>query len=256
MDFKRLLKLKNEDGTPNPIARGIWLTLVLFVIVIAIFLFWLLTSGVKTVAQTEIDNLDDYASEMCKTSRQGLFVNLYNAIKLNLPEDQQPPRQGALIREGTYEQEYYEETQIYASDFVVDLAELEQTYRVNLFWVTDEENPNLVNYTATVSCPRKSDIIYPNFDCKQSEETTATVDSPLNYLPYQEMNEDKTESTFRITNPDSDPEWILVSMQTCGDSELEKVYKERAMKWLKESTTIDLDKYKLRFKTTCDGMAV
>ena len=59
---------------------------------------------------------------------------------------------------------------IYQAVFVVDIEEIGQSYRINYYYLTLEQE-KLFNYTTLASCLPVEDLIYGDFDCKGDRQT-------------------------------------------------------------------------------------
>lgn len=113
-----------------------------------------------------IDNFDEYYSIAPQEKQDYACHYLYEAVLLNLPEDQ-IPKSGAIIRENTAELEHNAEKNSYYGSFIVDIPKIEQSYRIQITWSIGKNNYSTsTDYSALVTCLKSSEIIYPNFDCR------------------------------------------------------------------------------------------
>ncbi len=115
----------------------------------------------RTAVDTEkLDSLDD----MQKAALEGA---LYDIIALNSPSGTNIPNSGAKIREGSMINRYLPEFDAYFLNFLVDIEELGQSYRVVYRWA--EEYPNdivPIDDPLVAFCPRKEELIYGDFGCQ------------------------------------------------------------------------------------------
>lgn len=113
-----------------------------------------------------IDNFDEYYSIAPQEKQDYACHYLYEAVLRNLPKDQ-IPKSGAIIREKTAELEHNAEKNSYYGSFIVDIPKIEQSYRVQISWSIGKNNYSTsTDYSALVTCLKSSEVIYPNFDCR------------------------------------------------------------------------------------------
>lgn len=115
--------------------------------------------------EIRIDNFSSYFSDTPTEQQEMIFHGLYNAVARNTADPAAIPKSGALIRADTVTSESNPETQVNYGTFIVDLAALEQSYRVQFEWSPEAGNPNLSGYAVLVTCPAAEFVIYPDFVC-------------------------------------------------------------------------------------------
>lgn len=138
--------------------------------------------------ETKIDNIEIVDKNLPRDQKEQVFANLYTVLGYNLGGEE-PPKDGALVRERTVEYGYDEATKIYAGSFVVDVAEVEQSFQVQLSWSPEKNNPNLGGYPILITCVPKSLRIY--------EGQTGCIDSLVRELSWQ--NAYQLDYTFGAT---------------------------------------------------------
>ena len=109
--------------------------------------------------ETRIDNIDIVDKKLPQDQKDQLFSQLYGVLADNI-SDGEPPESGALVREGTVDYGYDENLKIYAGNFIVDVPAVEQSYKVQLSWSPEKNNPNLGGYPILITCAPKDLRIY------------------------------------------------------------------------------------------------
>ena len=94
-------------------------------------------------------------------------------LQFNLPEVTNAAYDGAKMREGSYEEN--EAGGIYQAIFVVDLPNVAQSYRVNYYYLTEEQEKYFA-YTTLASCLPVEELIFPDFDCR-GDQMTVFIDT-------------------------------------------------------------------------------
>lgn len=205
---------------------------------------------------TYVDNVSTYASYMDFAAREEMYMALNSAMRENGVK--KPPYFGGLIREGTYQQGALAPDQ-YASRFIVDVPEVQQSYQVYLIWGGVDSIQEFENFVM-LKCVKDDQKIYENFDCKEptplNPEQAAKAE---NYLPYTAYS-DEMIATFTVGlsngNDKEDEETIVMTLWTCGDQDLAKKYEKMGREWLENETMIDLDRYQIKVENACDGAAI
>ncbi|MCL2280828.1 hypothetical protein FWC31_03000 [Candidatus Saccharibacteria bacterium] len=126
------------------------------------------TTEVQTIA---INNYSNYVKNLSNTRQADIESNLYWTVKGNLSWI--PSATSAMIREGSYEQTTYDQAkQIYFTTFIVDISNLQQSYRINDYYSPlPPEITGLVDYTTLVLCPEQDELIYDYFKCTDRMKT-------------------------------------------------------------------------------------
>ena len=63
---------------------------------------------------------------------------------------------------------------------IVDIAEIEHSYRVQFEWSSDLANPHLSGYAVLVTCPENDEMIYSGFECTDMLTEQEQVITDLN----------------------------------------------------------------------------
>lgn len=109
--------------------------------------------------ETRIDNIEIVDKKLPQDQKDQLFSQLYGILVDNI-SDGEPPESRALVREGTVDYGYDEDLKIYAGNFIVDVPAVEQSYKVQLSWSPEKNNPNLGGYPILITCAPKDLRIY------------------------------------------------------------------------------------------------
>lgn len=114
-----------------------------------------------------IKNWSDDVENIPSNEKDDIEATLYDTLIKNLPTGQNIPSDiDPEIRSGSYDQTYDPETQIYYTNFLIDIPSVKQTYRVlNQYSNLPPETSGLFDYTTMVYCPTASELIWPAFDC-------------------------------------------------------------------------------------------
>ena len=136
---------------------------VFMVIVVAIIAFMLRKNPYGP--QIKIENFNKYYSNIPTNTRDAIYNALYNIADMNNPSANLTNFK-ANIRDGSATETYNQITDIYSGTFLIDISELNQTYKFQVFWSPNPQNPNLESgYPIVASCPNKSELIDPGFVC-------------------------------------------------------------------------------------------
>lgn len=143
----------------------------------------------------KIQNYSAKVKNLSKDYENNISSALYDIVNLNR-EDEFEGRdvKDAFIRDSSEVQNEALANVRYQGSFIVDIASLEQSYKVQYSYSTRENDPFIAGYPILLSCVDKADVKYENFDCKdlvsRSEESDGTtVSDPLiNSLPYSTLS--------------------------------------------------------------------
>ena len=108
-----------------------------------------------------IDNIGSFYGDLPQYKKDQLFHELYETVLENFEGNEEDiPKNGALVREGTTTNEYDEETDVHYGRFVVDIEKIRQSYEVQFEWSNKSNNTNISGYSALVTCIPDSLAIY------------------------------------------------------------------------------------------------
>lgn len=114
---------------------------------------------------TKIDNFSQYFKDVPTEKRDAVFAALHGTIESNLNESTEVPISGAIIRPGSVDIEYIEESLSNYSTFIVDIEAIQQTYQIRMAW-SNNPKTTLAGYELLVICPTEEQLIYPAFECQ------------------------------------------------------------------------------------------
>lgn len=126
--------------------------------------------------EIKIDNFTTYYKTVPDNIRDHLFATLYDNVELNSEDKSRLTKPKASIRENSVAESYNQTSGFYTSTALVDLPTIQQSYSINLYWNpenTEEDSSLAAAVAASVSCPKKSDLIYPDFNCKNAYGTNS-----------------------------------------------------------------------------------
>lgn len=126
---------------------------------------------------------------------QGIFskkpaitqIDISNYSFINLDSQHKPILQGALydivslnnvgnissrdakIRNDSVKDVYVKDLDIHFLNFIIDLDDIKQSYRIIYRWTNSYPNDNISSDNPAIAlCPSQSELIYGDFDCKDS----------------------------------------------------------------------------------------
>ena len=154
---------------------------IFFQLVFVIILGVTINSIFNQKAETAKINIDNYSTiskndgnysvdvgngaELNDSQKSAVEGVLYNIAALNNLGN--IPNYRAKIRDGSVYNAYIKDLDIYLLNFIVDLEELGQSYRIVYRWTDHYPNKNAPADEPVVAfCLRSEELIYGNFDCK------------------------------------------------------------------------------------------
>lgn len=166
--------------SPQTIKNG---AIVLFFIITAILIIFTLQKIFHKNPygnEIKINNFSEYYPEVPEDRRDVVFNGLYNIIVNNSEPNATIPKSGAIIRENTAQSNFDEDIQNYRGSFIVDIAEIQQSYNVQFAW-TEKRGEVLYGDSLLITCIHGNDVIYNNFTCsdaltEQKDETNAILE--------------------------------------------------------------------------------
>lgn len=112
--------------------------------------------------EIKIDNFSSFYGDAPQDIKDQIFNNLYDTVLQNIGEDDKIPGSGAMVRQETAVSQFDKDTNVYYGSFVVDIEEIQQSYRVQFEWSSNKNNPNLGGFSVLISCVPESLRIYEN----------------------------------------------------------------------------------------------
>lgn len=116
--------------------------------------------------EIKIDNFSEYYKNVPSDRQDRLYAGLYSIAASNTEDTTLIPKAGAKVRGDTARTIFDEETRVYFGTFIVDIAELEQSYAVQFEWTTNNKSVNYSGDSMLITCVSPSEAIYKNFNCQ------------------------------------------------------------------------------------------
>lgn len=124
------------------------------------------TTSIKNSDKITITNYADYVQNLSREEKLLIQQAIYYVVMDNNKGIQSMPSD-VTIRNGSYKQAYDSATTIYKTSFLVDIASLKQSYRIEDIYspLPREESGVSYSYSTLALCPDRSELIYGSFDC-------------------------------------------------------------------------------------------
>ena len=181
--------MQNQSYTKiNPI--------IIIAIVLELLFIILVIATLNSILNSEQDTpkiaIDNYSQVENSIELEGNISNnlkkdilgraIYRTVSMNYSGNLK--NSGAKIREGSMRSLYLNDYDFQYMNFLIDLPDIQQTYRV-IYRQGGSKTPegllSIDEYNAIVLCPREEDLIYEAFDCEDGFGSTA-IDSILKTL--------------------------------------------------------------------------
>lgn len=215
------------------------------------FLFFSNDDGGAKKTRTNISGLP---TDLPNDTSALIKAGLYDAIALNIPDNETPPTSGAIVRSGSLEEGYDEDTNLHYGNFITDLESLKLSFSIHYEWTNDKNNAYMSGYPVVITCVEKNEDIYNMPSCSDSYHQADPLidDFAEKYLPY--ITQTETGIDYNIIKDYSDTEPIIaVVSYTCEGTDRAKEVKAASEAWIK-STGVKIDSSKILQKNYCDGM--
>ena len=142
---------------------GIVIVAVVFLAVILVLLVKDFTRGTDYLM---IDNFDGYYYNVPDSTKENIFLDLKKTVELNL--SQGVPQSGAMIRNTEpYLYTYNAKNGWYVGSFVVDIPNIQQSYKVE-FNYSEDPDYAIGGYAVLIYCLPDDKMVYPDFGCKEN----------------------------------------------------------------------------------------
>ena len=171
-----MLKNNKKKIEVNPfIVGGVVFGIIAVVLLIVSFMMIFRTNPYGD--EIKIDNLSEYYDNLPQQQKDMIFSQLYDMVKANVDDDKKIPNSGALVREGYADYDYDNTMNVYYGNFVVDIPEIEMSFRVQFEWSPNEDNEALGGYPVVITCLEIDLQIYENSKCQETIEETVDWDN-------------------------------------------------------------------------------
>ena len=192
----------------------------------------------------KIDNFSKYYPSMPQDTQDTIFASLYKTARVNTPEGIETPTSGAQLRPSSDSSSYNESLELHAGEFIVDIDQIQQSFKVTFSWTT-KENPGFPNNLATIQCLLGDKSKFNSTSCTDdysatNEQATYTlhpflVNFPLNIAYYDNNAGYVNYKIGFTTGEDQDKVTFIITDYTGGN-------KENALRTLAEKG-VDTTKY-------------
>lgn len=166
--YKPIIKLNPFTGTLMVVG--------LIMVIALVFGIKALSDNMRKDKQMTISNLNQVEG-IPGSARTQTQKALYEAIRANIPYDQDAPTSGAKIRDAAnIENTMNRTTNVHYARFIVDIESVQQSYDVQVEWVAEAVyQKNLSGYPVVISCVDQASVIYKDFDCTDMQSTSSEV---------------------------------------------------------------------------------
>lgn len=123
--------------------------------------------------EIKIDNLSEEINDLPQDYKDFIYNQLYAIVKKNSKGDEFIPNSGAFVREGS--STYSQDAGVYYGNFIVDIPEIQQSYRVQFEGSTGSNISALGGYPVVVTCLEPELQIYDNRNCQEIIESSSST---------------------------------------------------------------------------------
>lgn len=223
------MELERRTIQINPILTILVIIQLLFIIFIVIAVSNILNDQ-NNVAKVDIDDYSDISSGIVIDSTNDLDADtdfalddtkksviggiLYDVVSLNNIDNIQNNK--ATIRQNSVHYAYIDDLQIYFLNFIVDLEDLGQSYRIVYRWADEYPNKSVpTNEPAMAFCLQSEELIYGDFNCKDSYNGHGTDLVVYDLLRYKEFY----DFTVGLSGDIYDNEMLNIHINTISNEE-------------------------------------
>jgi flagellar basal body-associated protein FliL len=196
-----------------------------------------------------IPGYDNLIKNLSPDYKDNITAQLYQTIKLNNPKGPDPSKISDItLRTNSVTQEVLTSQKQYTGSFIVDIASLGQSYKIQYTYSTGANDPILGGYPIIVSCPDKTELIYGEFNCKTTYDQSNTPTDPIvQYVPYSTLDyeiaaiqNDDNSVTLKVQLSLSDADYKTGKDQAVAQK------KQEVLDWI-TSKGIDPSKYQIDY---------
>lgn len=156
--------MDNRKIKINPVSAVLIFFQVIFIILMIISFRNLFDSS-EPKLDIEVSGLRDEIAGLSEEGKEVIEYNIYQAVSLNSISDN-IQKSGVFIREGSLINEYFEKINVHYVNFIADIPDIQQSYKVVYEWSDNPENEFISpDYSAVAMCLDESQLIYGDFDC-------------------------------------------------------------------------------------------
>ncbi|MFZ2126014.1 MAG: hypothetical protein WAV04_00700 [Candidatus Microsaccharimonas sp.] len=214
--------------------RRLFITAIIFFLVLVVtVVFFYAFRGNPYGDEVIIKNYRETVKNLSGDYENLIMSSLYHTIDLNM--DNVPEIQDATIRNDSATQTYEKTDNVYRGSFIVDMESIKQSYFVEYSYSPDPNSSAIGGYAIIVSCLPVDDLIYGDFNCKDSLTIESGDTDPIvGVLPHSTL----TYEIKAIANEDSSVRLVITLLLTRVDyntreAEAVEQYKQEALSWLR-----------------------
>lgn len=153
----------------NPVTTGLIIAQVIFTILMIIS-FNMVLANEPIDLGVEVGGINQEIEGLPESGKSNIEYNIYQAVADNTASGD-IKKTGVVLRAGSLINKYYEEFNINYVNFIADVPDVEQSYRVIYEWSDDAENEYLSPaYSTIVMCVEPDEVIFENFDCNTEDD--------------------------------------------------------------------------------------
>lgn len=161
--------MENEDKEIN-LGMLSFVAVQLIITIILVISFQNVLAPDKIILGMKIDEIAQEVDGLSEDNKELLEFVVYNAVAKNIT-DNNVRLDGAIVRDGSLKNTYFEEVDINFVSFIVDIPDAKRSYQVVYEWSDDEENMYVPkNDAAAALCLESDQLIYGDFNCDHSKD--------------------------------------------------------------------------------------
>lgn len=232
--------------------KGMITIIIAVLVFIGVCIAWyFITLERPSDTQTPIKNFNSLVKNLPDDQKK----NIYSALAIIIKHNNQDKTidmniiDDAIIRKDSASQKELKKDTNYTGTFIVDIASLKQSYRINYMYSSDPNSDFDSGYPVIASCLEESELIYGYFKCEQpNAQLRESGDKLLKLLPYNSPY--YTITGIPATSSDSKPTIVIQIMSTYNSERTRKTfmtYKDQALAWIKEQG-VSIDDYTVRYR--------
>ncbi len=159
----------------------IWVSVIIIVLPLIVFLFANIFKKNPYGNELRIDNFSDIFPNAPEDTRDSVFAGLYGIVEKNMENSDSSlmPESGALIRDGSWSNQYDEEQNLHIGKFIVDIDSVKQSYSGYFKWSNDKNNPYFYGNYVGFNCISEQDKIYEDFVCIDQYSDSSVEKFPI-----------------------------------------------------------------------------
>lgn len=160
------------------------------------------------------------------------------------------------LRTNTLKTDYEKIHSIHSGTFIVDLEEIQQSYRIIYNYIGKEtKDPDFrLDLSVKPYCLIKPDLVYPSFPCHNpfnANDTETAHEAILQALPYSITVNGSELHVETYDYADGTP-YLEISMNSCGNKDLLDLGTKKVKTWIKDTLGLDPKSFSYEIRDKCD----